>query len=93
MNFSIRTILLSFLAAAVISIISIYRKKQFHKRLIVLRNYLSKIYLLKGQREKEPGWYHYDSSGKVRGEGVIYFSVAILVGFIIAKLLTDFYPF
>lgn len=91
-EFAIRTILSSFLAAAVFSIIYIIRKKQIQKRFLVLKNYILKLYLAKNMREKEPHWYHYYDRNTDKGEGIIHFSVSILTGFVAVDILAVYFP-
>lgn len=90
--FGFRAILFSFLAAAVFSIISIIRKKQFQKRVLVFINYVHKLYLAKRKKEKEPQWYHYYDGNADENEGAIHFSLPVLIGFVIVSLLAVYYP-
>ncbi|BCJ97004.1 A24 family peptidase [Anaerocolumna chitinilytica] len=92
--FGFQIILLSFLTAAFFSIILIIRKGQFQKRLFVLKNYIRKLYLAKEMPEKEPNWYHYYDRELEKNvdNGVLHFSVSILVGFVISVLLAVFFP-
>ncbi|SHO53869.1 A24 family peptidase [Anaerocolumna xylanovorans] len=90
--FGIQTIILSFLAAAIFSVILIIRKKQFQKRILTLKLYMHKLYVAKAMKEKKPHWYHYYDSNTDKREGAIHFSASILIGFVAAKLLTVYCP-
>lgn len=91
-SFCIQSIVFSFLAAAIVSVIYMLLSKQIHKKFKLLTNYVKRIYFSSRDKEKKEGWYRYYNSEEEKKEAGVHFSVYILLGVTITFVIRAIYP-